>query len=84
MSLNELSLGFDLTPWAFCRILQVSTLTKSTTELPVRLKFKDYGLIRPPRKTGMFYSLLINKFDLTRVVISNMTYSEIVVPLPDF
>lgn len=84
MSLNALSLGFDLTPWAFRRVLQLSTLTKSTTELPVRLKFKDYGLIRPPRKTGMFYSLLINKFDLTRVVISNMTYSEIVVPLPDF
>lgn len=84
MSLNALSLGFDLTPWAFRRVLQLSPLTKSTTELPVRLKFKDYGLIRPPRKTGMFYSLLINKFDLTRVVISNMTYSEIVVPLPDF
>lgn len=84
MSLNELSLGFDLHPWAFRRVLQLSTLTKSTTELPVRLKFKDYGLIRPPRRTGMFYSLLINKFDFTRVVISNMTYSEIVVPLPDF
>ena len=27
------------------------------------------------RKTGMFYSLLINKFDLTKVVISNMTYT---------
>ena len=79
MSLNELSLGL-----AFRRVLQLSTLTKSTTELTVRLKFKDYGLIRPPRKTGMFYSLLTNKFDLTRVVISNMTYSEIVVPLPDF
>ena len=84
MSLNELSLGFDITPWAFRRVLQLSTLTKSTTELTVRLKFKDYGLIRPPRKTGMFYSLLTNKFDLTRVVISNMTYIEIVVPLPDF
>ena len=76
LSLNELSLAFDLTPWAFRRVLQLSTLTKSTTELTVRLKFKDYGLIRPPRKTGMFYCLLINKFDLTRVVISNMTYSE--------
>ena len=77
MSLNGLSLGFDLTPWAFCRILQVSTLTKSTTELPVRLKFKDYGLIRPSRKAGMFYSLLINKFDLTKVVISNAVNSRL-------
>ena len=84
MSLNELSLSVDFTPWAFRRVLQFSTLTKSTTELPVRLKFKDYGLIRPPRKAGMFYSLLINKLYLTCVAISNMTYSEIVVPLQDF
>lgn len=57
MSLNELSLDVDFTPWAFRRVLQFSNLSKSTTELPVRLR----NSTTKTEQKGWYVLLLTNK-----------------------